>query len=493
MSREEDLQHALHTLKPGKQLKPLNDVVTYCKRQNKDPADFWPHIPAPVMERLDEAQLAIIQDTPQEKCYVSEDSLKIPEYQLHLASLILTGTFKVAIHGGQVFPLQVTDAEHKVVAPTFEGDADRLLARMLSRTIKSKMGLVVGAKLAKDMVEVWLNHADTIPMPKPMAKPEEDIWCFHRANHEPDSSVAINRWLNILNRMSDAKAFAAWVWGVYSCEYKGRQVLWLHGKHGEDGKSLITQLIASELFGPAHNAISNASLGASEKRFLASYFENASLVIYPDASNRRCLMSETFKTVASAGSDPVLIERKGKQAYTSYLKARMWVCSNFAPEITNDNYILSRLLYIDIDKMDEKPDPKVRDDLKAELPGFLHYAKQAYEERCPDNYKIVSIDDTETRVKRMAEDFFEEYEVIFNKYWEFCGQDEFVDAAKVRDITRKEGLTSNHDHKNFITWLTEKRGVVKRKISQEGGKIRYQGMRKRRPVTSTSSPSAEQW
>lgn len=294
--------------------------------------------------------------------------------------------------------------------------------------------------------------------------------------------------------MSDPEAFAAWVYGVYSGDYRGRQVLWLHGPHGEDGKSAITDLIAKELFGPAHHAISNASLSASEKRFLTSFFENARLVIYPDASNRRCLMSEQFKTVASAGADPVLIERKGRQAYTSRLQARMWVCSNFAPEVTKDNFVLSRLLYIHIDKMrDEKPDPAVIDHLRDELPGFLHYAEQAYAKKCRDQYKILTNEKHLAEVDQMADAFFEEYDVIFQKHWESGGETDFVEGAKVRDIMQKEGLRHNHDYRDFTTWLIERKGVVKRKISQDGGKIRYYGMRKRRPQVNGVSPQPMEW
>jgi hypothetical protein len=294
--------------------------------------------------------------------------------------------------------------------------------------------------------------------------------------------------------MSDPLAFGAWVYGVYSGVYRGRQILWLHGPHGEDGKSAIANLIAAQLFGPAHHAISNASLSSSEKRFLTSFFENARLVIYPDASNKRCLLTEQFKTVASAGADPVLIERKGKQAYTSRLNARMWVCSNFAPEVTNDNFVRSRLLYIHIDKMkDEKPDPKVIDRLSEELPGFLHWAKESYEGNCRDHYEVLTEQAHDVAVDHLTENFFERYEVIFQKRWETGTTEDFVEGSKVYDATREEALRSNHDYKDFTDWLTQRKGVVKRKVSQDGGKIRYYGMRRRRPPTIVGTPIPQEW
>ena len=494
MSREQELHKMMHNLQRG-QISPMEEVRAYCKRQGREPASFWSHIPQPILEDLDKAQLAIIKgEAVNDALIKDEENLMKPAFQIRVAEAILSPRFKLAAHEHQFFPLKIIDKARKIVSPLYEGDHEKVLARSLSMIMREKGGVVIASYIAREIVELWINHQQTIPMPVPMARHDEDRWCFHKSDIKPDPTVKMERWQRILDRMSDPQAFAAWVYGIYSGDYRGRQVLWLHGPHGEDGKSAITDLIAKNLFGPAHHAISNASLSASEKRFLTSFFENARLVIYPDASNRRCLMSEQFKTVASAGADPVLIERKGRQAYTSRLQARMWVCSNFAPEVTDDHFVRSRLLYIHIDKMrDEKPDPKVINYLREELPGFLHFAQQAYAKKCRDHYEILTDDTHQSSVDQLAESFFEEFEVIFEKHWEVGAEDDYVEGSKVRDIMQKEGLRHNHDYRDFTNWLTERKGVVKRKVSQDGGKIRYYGMRKRRPQTTNASSPPMEW
>lgn len=491
MSKAEELKKKMNTLRPGK-TGPLLEVREYCKRQGAEPEDFWRNIPPATLDDLDEEQRHIMSNEYAEGGAFGDPKTD-PAAALRIAQYYLDPKFKVARHFNQIFPFEVLDAELKIVTPIFEGDAEKILQRHLSQAWLEEHGVPLTPFWAKDMVCSWGNHAPEIAMPKPMARPDEDVWCIHRPTHEPDANVPYDRWANILSRMSDPKAFAAWIWGVYTDENKGRQVLWLHGEHGEDGKSAIATLIARELFGPAHHAISNASLGASEKRFLTSFFENASLVIYPDANNTKCLLSETFKTVASAGSDPVLIERKGKQAYTARLQARMWVCSNHPPAVTKDNYVLSRLLYVHIDKMQgERPDPKVIEYLKEQLPGFLHYAKQAYEERCPDHYRIITEGQTDQMVQGFADNFYVQYETIFDKHWELGDSGDFIEASKLWDVVRKEGITSNHAYGDFLRWLTEKKGVVKHKRSADGGRIRYEGMRKRR--RKQTGPAAKiQW
>lgn len=493
MTKEEEIQNELHTLKPG-DTRPLEQVLRYCKQQKRNSDEFWEHIPKPVLNKLDKNQLNIIEGKSTSGSVDSKLLENDAEYQLLVAEGALNQHFLLTVKEGQQIILRIVDVERKIVYPIYENDGAKALTRQLSRVVKKVGGKVLRARLAKDMVDLWINHVSTVPMPTPAAGPNDEGWSFHRPHHIPDKNIELARWSRILSRMSDPEAFAAWIWGVYSGDYKGRQMLWLHGKHGEDGKSAIAKLLATELFGPAHHAISNASLGSSGRRFLSSFFEHARLVIYPDASNRRCLMSEAFKMIASAGADPVLIERKGKQAYTSTLQARMWVCSNYAPEITDDNFAQSRLLYLQIDKMkDEKPDPKAIDELKAEIPGFLYYAEQAYEKLCRDNYEITTLKGSKSMKDRIAEDFYEEYEVIFHKHWELCGSNDYLEASRVRDVAKKEGLTFTHDYKNFIVWLVEKKGVVKRKISQDGGVTRYEGMRKRRPQVKLRPTTVEEW
>ena len=300
------------------------------------------YIPPAILRDLDEAQSELLNSGDEKSLIFADVQKGNPLSDLIVAQHFLTD-FRLSELEGQVFLFKVTNEEDKTVLPLYEKDYLKILKRELSMRWLEQTGEPIAPVRAAELVQYWFNHEQNIDMPEPMGLPSDNKWCLHRSKYQPDSSVEYPSWQRILDRMSDAEAFAAWQYGVWAGLYKGRQFLWLHGPNGEDGKSALARVIGQNLYGPAHNAISNASINSSEKRFLTSFFENAALVIYPDASNRRCLMSEAFKTVASAGSDPVLIERKGKQAYTATLKAYMWISSNYAPEVTNNNFITSRL------------------------------------------------------------------------------------------------------------------------------------------------------
>ncbi|MCB0739237.1 MAG: hypothetical protein KDC92_17135 [Bacteroidetes bacterium] len=115
MSREQELHTKMHNLKRG-QIGPMEEVRAYCKRHGRDPASFWSHIPQPVLEDLDKAQLAIIKGEAVEDALMKEEgSLLNPAYQLRVAEAILSPRFKLAAHQHQFFPLKIIFNSHKVL------------------------------------------------------------------------------------------------------------------------------------------------------------------------------------------------------------------------------------------------------------------------------------------------------------------------------------------------------------------------------------------
>lgn len=480
MKTAESLENRLKNIQPGDSA-TLLQARRVCHATGESFDRYLTFIPQAIIDQMEERPRYLISEDfdPVELEFDLESTdLSV---QVETAKYLLEHQFRLVEHHDQIMYVRVVDADRKLASPMFNGDIHAILTRSLCQRVLGLTGEPVHPSKADKFVELWSKYADSISMPNPMARLGDDAWAFHKPDYKPDASVKTPQWDKVLARMSDPQAFAAWVWGIYSGQYKGRKILWLHGPSGEDGKSAIASLIANELFGPAHCAISNAAV-KSEKRFLTSFFETAALVIYPDASNRKVLLSEVFKTIASAGADPVLIERKGQQAYTARLSARLWINSNFSPEVPDSKFATSRLLYLHISGLvDEKPDPTAIDRLRSELPGFLHYAEQAYAERCTDEYEIQVNEETEKLVADITGSFYEEFENVFNKYWVVGTQEDRIVASKIQDRCRSEGVTK-HDYSNFKTWLEEQKGITTKKLSSQNGKIFYLGIK---PATGT--------
>ena len=91
----------------------------------------------------------------------------------------------------------------------FNGDISEILTRALCQRVLDLTSDPIHPLQARKLVELWSNYADSIPMPRPMARFDEDIWAFHKPSYDPDASVKMPQWNKVLGRMSDPQAFAA--------------------------------------------------------------------------------------------------------------------------------------------------------------------------------------------------------------------------------------------------------------------------------------------
>jgi hypothetical protein len=441
------------------------DVRIYCAgAKNRGKLEqFLPYIHKSVKAQLNEEKLAAL--VKQEAATCDDDFIKklrnSPDWQRQLALEILDDQFKkVHIIGRDDYYCKVIDLERKVLARLSKAGAESAMEDRVARYMTQNHQTIPTA-LVVELRKQFIRHAVPIPKPLAMARHDQDAWSFHKPNIRIENRPTPT-WERILSRMSDPEAFAAWIWGVYSGLYQGRRVLWIHGPTGEDGKSMIARVIAEELFGSAASAINNAMLGGNEKRFVTSFFEESSLVIYPDANNTQVLRSELFKTLASAGSDPVSIERKGEQAYTAILSARLWVSSNYPPVITDENFVISRVQYIFIKPHYEDPDPTIKERLKEEMPGFLFYAKDCWGKLNINAYDIKINEKTQVSMNALVESSSEEFEQIFaNLFEQSVSSDDIITGKEMKILLEAEGLRSSRDQGNFHGWLVRTKGVQK--------------------------------
>lgn len=466
------------------QVEPLLYAYTDAIVNDFDVADYWSYIPESSLQKFSVAQIDVMQG----RFFVNhfgEAKLK-SNYQViaSLASVLLKDVI-LCQPSSEAVIYDVIDSNRKIVRKAGTTNSKVYLARKISEAWTKSSGEILPTGIATKMAETWLLNSPHHSMPLPMARDHEDVWCLHRPTVVPNTEILFPDWQKILNRMSDGEAFAAWVGGIYSGLYKGRQILWLWGPHGEDGKSTIARILGNHLFGPAFQSISDATL-KSEKRFLFSYFANAELICYPDANNRKVLSSEEFKMVANGGSDKVMIECKFQQPYYAELRARVWISSNHLPDVEDNNYTLSRLLLVKIDRLvGETPDPQVISRLEDQLAGFLAYALGCYRKKCPDNYKININDQTADLLRTCIASQSDYFSEIFDKYWE-CGTEcDRLECSTVGQILRTENIITTKEIGKFYQWLSDKKGVVKRKISASGGKTFLFNIRRKSVVSIT--------
>lgn len=322
--------------------------------------------------------------------------------------------------------------------------------------VKAKMPLLPPHEVGQ-LADIWFDYEPGLDF-ETFGGFSADKWCLGRCLYRPAEAVGpMPTWERFLGRLNDPEAFASWIYGVASKAYKGRQVLWLHGEHGEDGKTYVQKLFAKALFPNVSHAMVNSALNGDASRWMGSEFEDKTLAYWDDCNNSMALFLEVVKQL-SAGSqgNKARIEGKGQAAYTGQLETRLWINSNVAPKVSQDNFITSRLVYISIDKMDEAVDPNIGEAFLAEMPQFLRFARDCYAKTCADNYRIVQTDAVLETIADFGSDFEAKNIDVFDDYFEEGQPEDYVTTKRVAEVLKLSGIVENQKIADWYVWLAKR-------------------------------------
>lgn len=461
----------------------LQDAVKFAAQNNISATILWDRIPPHNLKQLDPASLAIIEANSDEEPPViaqasnGNDPEAADRLFAETAERLGGRSLKKSWKANNAVYWRVTDEDQMIVEPVEYASLGRYMQGLLTERAEQE-GWILRPGRAGEMAAYLVNKAETIEHPLLLARKGERQYCRYRPKYKP-ARGPFPTWESVFRRMQDGEALAAWIGGVESGDYYGRQVPWLHGPAGQDGKSTISKVITRELFGPTRNVISNATV--KENRFLNSFFEDSEIVLYPDANNLHLLRSEAFKTIAGGGADEAMIEGKGKQGYLGQLRSRLWVCSNYPPSVIDEGFVTSRLLYMFIDKFEgvREAEPIINQRLIDELPAFLYWTRECYSDRCQNDYEIQVNEKVQVAVSRLTEEADVSCDIVFSENWETGSMDEKVKCSVVHEAVSEAAKLERFttlDRKNFADYLERRYGIVRRKVN---GEHYYIGMRKK--------------
>lgn len=302
---------------------------------------------------------------------------------------------------------------------------------------------------------------------------------------DPKPTCDSPAWNNWLERISDPKAYAAWIWSIYETKDKGRQALYIQGPSGLDGKSITCEVV-QERFGVQFCAsISKMSSFSSNDRFGLSECNGKRLIVVPDMTNDRLTKYPLFKQIT--GGDRIQIEVKNKTPFSTRIDARIMICSNYALNMGPADNERSRILWLKVRQM-EGIIPNWREDLTSQYDEFLRYAKHCYGEMCPDYYQIQSTNSTaasEIAIGAESEEILFEMEDLFE--FDIDKKDEWAIVRKAFFNTLKEKRVPSlkvKDIKNaFYDAGFEDFGEPRGYLCKEDNKCYYRGVRRRGNLT----------
>jgi putative DNA primase/helicase len=331
------------------------------------------------------------------------------------------------------------------------------LKKALHDGLKARFeGKIPSRKFIERAIDIWKNETCVIhdePEPFCFADDESTRYCFKRFKWTVEAGPH-DSWEEFTQRLSDAKAFRAFLWSCFVRTNQSRQYLWLHGE-GADGKSTVLNIFA-ELFGPAAAALNNAAI--KDARFLNSVIYGKRIVIYPDCKNPRFGMTEHVRNWT--GGDHVQVEFKGKTPFSVPMRVKLLIASNSSPEITSQYADTSRLILIEVSRSCNTNDPSWVARLRAELPYFLHHCRLDYAELCPNEGEIRLSDSSKQLREDATASLEERWESIFDASF-IAEPNETLPANVVRQEFRESEhpIPSDNDFNAFKAFMERRHGV----------------------------------
>jgi hypothetical protein len=234
-------------------------------------------------------------------------------------------------------------------------------------------------------------------LPDPEAKlAKEPVTLSWDANEYAFKKIDISKivpgptptWDEFTSRLDYPELFMAWVWSAVEPTNTVRQVCWIRGG-GQDGKSAVQKALEHVIGKQQSYSMKRQDLDS--QFFLGSVYGKL-LITYPDCGYLNLLKHDFINQIT--GGDSSSVEKKGEQAKSGTLKAKMLVHSNKDPRINPESrFQTTRLLRL-ILKETRIRDAGFEQRLKDEVWAFLAKCQPMFEAHAAPGRDNIAISDT---------------------------------------------------------------------------------------------------
>lgn len=339
---------------------------------------------------------------------------------------------------------EILDFDNRLVRRV--NNEEYLKELILKRILQKSSVLRADMPTATKIFTKWKELPGVITSEPEAIKQKEDTsaWAFAAVDVNFDPEGATPAWDEFLTRLSSPDDFLAWVWSCYEVQHCGRQVMWLYGPRGEDGKSAVLGVL-SESMGNAACAIHKDNI---KTNFGLAGLYGKRFAVYSDCMSAHFTQSERIRHLSSG--DLQTVEFKGENAFSARIYLRIAVASNILPEINDIGAEKSRLMIIKVSATKNNSKTWV-DQLRAEMPALLYRAFQAYRKKCPEHYNIELDPVTKDLVTSSAKIGSEYFETLIESNF-IIDEGAALRGRDLQDFFRAERL-SNPEQTRFREYL----------------------------------------
>ncbi len=312
---------------------------------------------------------------------------------------------------------------------------------------------------ANDCMKFWRDIVEPIAEPHMVSWPDDDGYTLRRLPW-PMEIGPTPLFDELMERTSNSDALRSFIGSLFFQQSDLQQYVWIFGM-GQNGKGALSRFLRKALNG----AYTAQMVPSPNDKFWTSGLIGARLVVFPDCNNKSFVASGLFKSLT--GGDPVKIEQKGQQPYTTELKAKYMFLSNERPHLSSEKADTRRAIYCEMDMIQCDPRPDYEDELWAEGGRFLAKCFSTYQRSCPDHGQIFTTGSDEN-LKDWISTLEEDFEVAVQKHFvvdlrKSCSPGDF--QKKLDNVWKNDRKT----HMEFRSWLERQYGIRKKSVRNVDG------------------------
>lgn len=335
--------------------------------------------------------------------------------------------------------LHLLGGDNEIKIPSND-DALHFLITYCHKMAKVDDKYLIDDKEAATILSTWTKTQAAIEAPPAVAFKDYPGLTYRRVPFIPEAGPTPT-WESLLDRVSNQRAFMAFIGSLFIPESHSQQYLWLRGDGG-DGKGAIGRWL-EKVFQKSYFAISDVK---SNNRFWLASLMDKRICVFSDWENMRFVTGGQFKSMS--GGDPQVIEAKFKDPITVKLPTKYLFFSNDRPEVTGSAADMRRLIYSQISPIsdDKKQHKTFEDNLWKESSAFIFECLRIYNEDCPAHGPIPFLDE---EAKELAEENESYLQGLFDRYFDEGG----YTTAAAMSVWMKKNLrngTENNDWYKFL-------------------------------------------
>jgi hypothetical protein len=232
---------------------------------------------------------------------------------------------------------------------------------------------------------------------------QKDTWAYNYLN--PETLETKNddcpTWDSFVSRTSAPEQFKAWIWSCYDENYRGREVLWLHGA-GNDGKTIAQSAITRYHEEQGQDIVASFPTGdQADVQKNAGTLIGKRICMHPDCKFSAIVTTAFVHSIV--GNDMMSVRKLYQDPVNVRIFVRLWINSNYHPAIDVDKVSdMSRLLYIHVSHPKEFIDD-METKMVNEYPAFLKKCKESYEKISKNSFQIQNTEEMIEQLQTFAD------------------------------------------------------------------------------------------